>query len=229
MTNTELSALFERIANLLDISGEQGFRVNAYHRAARVVKDLPKDVAAMLAEGSLAEVDGIGKGMLEKIEQYVRTGKIDKHEELAATVPAGLPALLDIPGMGPKKVAIVWKELGVETLEALKQAIASGAAAKLKGFGEKSVAQIMAGMEFAAKATERTPLGVAWPLAQAVVEQVRALPGVKRVEIAGSLRRALETIGDVDILCEAKDGQPVIDAFTTLPGVARVLAAGDTK
>src|SRR5262249_59229332 len=132
-------------------------------------------------------------------------------------------------GGGEKKVAIVWKELGVESLEALKQAIASGAAAKLKGFGEKSVAQIMAGMEFAAKATERTPLGVAWPLAQAVVEQVRALPGVKRVEIAGSLRRALETIGDIDILCEAKDGRPVIDAFTTLPGVARVLAAGDTK
>ncbi len=229
MTNSELSAIFERIGDLLDISGEQVFRVNAYRRAARIVKDLPRDAASMLADGSLAKVDGIGKGLLEKIEQYVKTGKIDLHEELASSMPAGLPGLLDIPGMGPKKVALLWKELKVESADDLKKVIESGAAAKLKGFGEKSVAQIKAGMEFASKSGERTPLGVAWPIAEVIVEQVRKLPGVKRVEVAGSLRRGLETIGDVDILCEAKDGEAVVKAFTSLPGVQRVLAAGDTK
>lgn len=229
MTNSELSGIFERIADLLDIKGEMVFRVNAYRRAARTVKDLPRDAASMIADGSLADVAGIGKGLLEKIEQYCKTGKIDLHEELAASVPPGLPALLDIPGMGPKKVALLWKELGVDGMEALKKAIDDGRAAKLKGFGEKSVAQIKAGMDFASKTGDRTPLGMAWPIADGIAERVRKLPGVRRVEVAGSLRRGLETIGDVDILCEAKDGAATIEAFAAMEGVKRVLAKGDTK
>ncbi len=229
MSNAELSGLFERIADLLDIRGESSFRVNGYRRAARTFKDLPRDAAAMLADGSLAEQPGIGKGTIEKVEQYVRTGKIDLHEELAASMPKGLPALLEIPGMGPKKVALLWRELGVDGVDALRVALQSGAAAKLKGFGEKSAKQILAGLSFAETAHERTPLGLAWPLAEAMLERIRGIPGVRQAEVAGSLRRGSETIGDIDILCEAPDGAAVVRAFVELPGVKRVLASGDTK
>ncbi|MFO0974489.1 MAG: DNA polymerase/3'-5' exonuclease PolX [Phycisphaerae bacterium] len=229
MTNKPLAALFERIADLLEIRAEDGFRVNSYRRAARAIKDLPRDAAAMLADGSLADVPGIGKSTLEKITQFTTTGRIALHDELAATVPAGLPALLDVPGLGPKKVALAWKELHVDGLDALRKAIDDGRLAALKGFGEKSVSQIRAGLDFAARSADRTPLGVAWPIGLALLERVRALTGVKRADLAGSLRRGCETVGDLDILCEAPDGDAVIAAFVETPGIQRVLAAGSTK
>lgn len=229
MKNKELAAIFQNIADLLEIKDEKSFRVLSYRRTARTIKDLPKDVEALAAEGELIKLPGVGKGTVEKIEQYLANGKIELHEELMASVPAGLPPLLDIPGMGPKKVALVWQELGVESLDDLKKSIASGKAAELKGLGSKSVGQIQAGIEFAEKASGRTPMGLAWPLAQLLAEQVREIKGVKRVVIAGSLRRGAETIGDLDLLCEADGGASVVGAFTSLPKVLRVLASGSTK
>lgn len=229
MGNKELAAAFERIADLLDIQGEQSFRVNAYRRASRALKDLPQDAADLLASGALAEVPGIGKGTLEKVEQFVKTGKIALLEDLRAAIPGGLPELLDIPGMGPKKVALVWKELGVDGIDALRRVIDSGELAKLKGLGEKSVAQIKAGLEFAERSAGRTALGVALPIATALVEQVRRIRGVCRADLAGSLRRGTETIGDVDILCESASGPKVVEAFVSLPATKRVLASGQTK
>ncbi|MCZ6699702.1 MAG: DNA polymerase/3'-5' exonuclease PolX [Planctomycetota bacterium] len=229
MKNKELAAIFKNIADLLEIKDEKSFRVLSYRRTARTIKDLPKDVEALAAEGGLIKLPGVGKGTVEKIEQYLSNGKIDLREELLASVPAGLPLLLDIPGMGPKKVALVWQELGVESLDDLKKVIASGEAAKLKGLGPKSVGQIQSGIEFAEKASGRTPMGLAWPVANHLADQVRAIKGVKRVAIAGSLRRGAETIGDLDLLCEAKNGASVVAAFTSLPQVQRVLASGSTK
>ncbi|MCK6456234.1 MAG: DNA polymerase/3'-5' exonuclease PolX [Phycisphaerae bacterium] len=229
MGNKELAAAFERIADLLDIQGEQSFRVNAYRRASRALKDLPQDAADLLASGALAEVPGIGKGTLEKVEQFVKTGKIALLEDLRAAIPGGLPELLDIPGMGPKKVALVWKELGVDGIDALRRVIDSGELAKLKGLGEKSVAQIKAGLEFAERSAGRTALGVALPIATALVEQVRRIRGVCRADLAGSLRRGTETIGDVDILCESASGPKVVEAFVSLSATKRVLASGETK
>ncbi len=229
MSNAELSALFERIADLLDIRGEQVFRVNSYRRAARIVSDLPTDSAAALADGSLAETPGIGKGMLEKIEQYVRTGKIDLHEELVSSMPAGLPALLEVPGLGPKKVALAWKELKVDGVDALRRVIDSGELARLKGMGDKSVAAIREGLDFAARSADRTPLGIALPLARALAERVRSFPGAGRVEVAGSLRRGAETIGDLDLLCESAAGDQVVRRFCEMREARRVLASGDTK
>lgn len=227
--NKALAGLFERIADLLDIRGEQVFRVNAYRRAARTIKDLPQGVEELLASGRLAELPGIGKGAIEKIEQYLKTGRIELHDELTASMPEGLPALLEIPGMGPKKVAAVWRDLGVDSPDSLRAAIESGALAKLHGFGEKSVEQIKAGIAVIGRAAQRTPLGIAWPLARVIVDHVRKFPGVKRVEVAGSLRRGAETIGDVDVLCESADGAAVVRRFTGLPLAQRVLARGDTK
>lgn len=229
MVNKELSAVFNEIAALMEILGESKFRVNSYHRTARTLKDLTKDVARLAESGELEDLPGIGKATAEKIRAFLASGRIDVHEELLAKVPAGLPALLEIPGLGPKKIALAWKELNVEGIDDLKRVIASGELAKLKGLGEKSVKLIADGIAFAETTTGRTPLGLAWPLADELVAAMRQVPGVSRAEIAGSLRRGCETIGDLDLLCESDDGAAVVKAFTALPRVKRVLAAGDTK
>lgn len=229
MKNKEVASIFEEIADLLEINGEQAFRVNSYRRVARTVKDLGKDIEQVAAAGGLAELQGVGKASAEKIQEYLETGAIAMHQELLASMPAGLPKLLEISGMGPKKVALVWKELGVAGLEDLKRVIASGEFAKLKGMGAKSVEQISHGIELLENSAGRTPLGIAWPLAEELVEAMKAVKGVRRVEIAGSLRRGAETIGDLDLLCEAAADAKVVAAFTSLPQVKRILANGETK
>ena len=220
---------FERIADLMEIDGADKFRINSYRRAARTLKDCTEDIAVLAAEGRLTDLSGIGKGTAQRIAQFIDTGHVDVLDELEAKLPEGLPDLLDIPGMGPKKVALIYEKLDVRGVEDLKRVIASGELAELPGLGAASVKKIAEGLAFLERSGERTPLGVALPIAEAFAEAVRALPGVKRVEIAGSLRRGQETIGDVDLLCEAKDGKQIIKQFTSLDAVTRVLAAGDTK
>lgn len=179
-------------------------------------------------------IPGIGKGTAERIQQFLETGHIDELDALQAKLPEELPALLGISGMGPKKVALVYRELSVEGFDDLKRVIASGELAKLPGLGVASVKRISEGIAFLESSGGRTPLGVALPIAEALAEQVCKLPGVHRVEIAGSLRRGQETIGDIDLLCEADDGEQVVKSFVELgddnwPSIKRVLAAGKTK
>ncbi|GJQ25762.1 MAG: DNA polymerase/3'-5' exonuclease PolX [Phycisphaerae bacterium] len=226
---SDLISLFNEIADILEINGEQVFRVNSYRRAARSLKDVTEPLAELAARGGLADLPGIGKSMAAKIEEFLSTGKITMHEELCASIPPGLLKLRAIPGMGPKKIALVWKELGVDSLDALRAKIQSGELAKLKGMGEKSVEQIAKGIDFAERSGDRTPLGVAWTLADEILAALRKITGVRRAEAAGSLRRGCETIGDVDILCESENGAAVIEVFTKLPQAVRVLAAGETK
>lgn len=229
MANRELVDIFERIADFLDIKGEDAFRVNSYRRVARALEDLTEDVADMAAAKRLEEIPGVGKATKEKIAQFVLTGHVALHDELKASMPDGLPALLEIPGMGPKKVGLVWKELGVTNIDELKAAAESGKLAGLKGMGAKTAAHILQGIAFLEQSRGRTPLGLALPLAEELAEWVRRISKVKRVEIAGSLRRGAETIGDIDLVCESADGAAVIRAFGKLPLVVRVLASGDTK
>ncbi|MBI5763426.1 MAG: DNA polymerase/3'-5' exonuclease PolX [Planctomycetes bacterium] len=229
MKSRELYAIFEQMADLMEIQGEQSFRVNSYRRAARTMKELTTDIDELAKTGGIVELPGIGKGMAGKIEEYLASGKIAAHQELLQAVPPELPALLEVPGLGPKKVALAWKELGVVDVTTLKSAIDSGKLAKLKGLGEKSVLQISEGLSFAEKSTGRTPLGLAMPLAEELVAAMRAVKGVRRAEYCGSLRRGAETIGDVDILCESDDGAAVVKAFTSLPQAKKVLASGTTK
>ncbi|MCG8407943.1 MAG: DNA polymerase/3'-5' exonuclease PolX [Phycisphaerales bacterium] len=221
--------IFNEMADLLEIKGEQVFRINSYRRAARTIKDLADDIETVAGDGELAKLPGIGKSTAEKIEEYLNKGKISKHQALLQSVPAGLPALLNIPGMGPKKIALAWKALDVTGVSDLKRVIDSGELAQLKGMGAKSVEQIAAGLQFAEGVSDRTPLGLAWPLAEELAEHMRKVKGVRRVEIGGSLRRGCETIGDLDLLCEAKDGERVVQAFTSLPHTKSVLASGKTK
>jgi len=234
MINAELSRVFERIADLLEIDGADRFRVNSYRRAARTFKDTTEDIATLAAQNRVESLPGVGKGTAARIRQYIKTGRIDVLAELEAKLPSGLPALLDIQGMGPKKIASLHKKLGIASLDDLKEAIAAGKVAQLAGFGATSVKRIEEGIAFLERSQGRTPLGVALPIAEELAGRVGALKGVRRVEIAGSLRRGEETVGDIDILCQAEEGKDdlcpsVIEAFVGFEDVKRVLASGATK
>lgn len=229
MTNEDVARIFEEIADMLEIKGEDAFRVNSYRRVARTLDDLAEDVNRIAARGELAALAGVGKSSAAKIQELLDTGKLKFREELAREVPESILALLQIPGLGPKKVAVLWKQKQVDSIERLKQAVESGELDDLKGFGKKSLSQIADGIAFLQSASGRTRLGEAWELAEQLRDAIAGIPGVKRIENAGSLRRGRETVGDLDLLCIARDGAQVIERFAKLPGVTKVLAAGDTK
>ncbi len=229
MTNADVARAFDEIADLLEIKGEDGFRVNSYRRVARTVGDLAENIVDIAARGELNTLAGVGKSSAGKIQELLDTGKLAQRDELTREVPATLLNLLDIPGVGPKKIAVFWKELGVTGIDDLKSAIADDRLKGLKGFGPKSIAQMQRGIEFRARSAGRVRLGDVWNVAAELREAVGAMSGVKRVESAGSLRRARETVGDLDLLCIADDGAAIVQRFTQLPGVTEVLAAGATK
>jgi DNA polymerase (family 10) len=229
MKNASISELFSEMADIMEIIGEDRFRINSYRRVARVIADMPTDVEEILATGKLAQTPGIGKSSLAKIEEFIKTGKITAHQELLKNIPQTLLELLKIPGMGPKGVKAVYENLKVKSIVDLKAAIESGKLAELTGFGDKKAAIIAKGIEFLAKSTGRIRLDQAFNAATIVIEFLKGLPGVKKIEYAGSLRRCAETIGDVDILVSAKEGKKIIDTFVGAEFVQEVLAAGDTK
>ncbi|MBK8915953.1 MAG: DNA polymerase/3'-5' exonuclease PolX [Phycisphaerales bacterium] len=229
MTNAEAARAFDELADLLEIKGEDSFRVNTYRRVARTLGDLAVELTDVAARGELAALPGIGKASAEKIEELLRTGKLALRDEITREVPATLLELLQVQGLGPKKAALLWRERGVTSLAQLKQCIESGGLADLRGFGKKSIDSIRQGISFVESSAGRSRLGWAWGVAQRVAEALRGIPGVTRVEPAGSLRRGCETVGDLDLLCIADDGAAVVDAFTRIAGVEAVLAHGPTK
>ena len=231
--NTELAGLLDEMAAMLELLGANRFRVNAHQKAARVIKDHPTDLSTLAEdEKALTAIDGIGKGMAEKIREFASEECLAEHDELRSKVPAGLLRLLRVPGLGPKKIKLLWEELGVESVEDLRRVLDDGSAAELKGMGAKTVENIKDSLEFASKADRRLPIGMARPIAEAMLERVRGVKGVTRAEYAGSLRRGRESIGDIDILAVAKDekaAQALGETFRGGEGVVKVLAAGDTK
>ncbi len=229
MTNRELAETFTLIANLLEIKGETVYKTLAYRRAAESLTALAGDVNQYWKEEKLLEIPGVGKSIAEKIDELIRTGSLQFLQKIEQEVPAGLAEWLQVPGLGPKKVALIWKELGITTLAALTAAAQEGKLRKLTGLGEKSEAQILKGIESLARRSGRVPLGRAWPLAQQIISALRKVKGVTAAEPAGSLRRMRSTVGDLDILVAARESEPVMEAFTTLPGVDRVLGKGETK
>jgi DNA polymerase (family 10) len=237
MRNHELAGVFDRIADILEITGEDRFRINSYRKVARSLSDLTEDVADIAARGALVGIPGVGKSTVGKIEEWLKTGKMAAYEEARAKVPPGLPELLKIGGLGPKTVAQFWSELQIAGLDDLKAALADGRIAGLKGFGEKkleNVRKAVAELEAmkASGAASRVLLGLAWPVAESVAQRLRGLPGVLRAEPAGSLRRRKESVGDLDFVVAVKsaaDAPAVTAAVTKFPEVAAVLAHGDTK
>jgi DNA polymerase (family 10) len=230
--NHDLSDLFERMAQLMEIKGENVFKCLAFHKVARALKDMTIDLRKCCEDGTLKKIEGIGDSSRKIIEQYIKEGRSTDHDELAASVPAGLVPMLDIPGLGPKTIALFWKERGITSIDQLSKALADGSLEGIKGIGEKKLDAIKQGIELKAKSAGRMSIGQALPLAQSLVEQLRKVPGVLAAQYAGSLRRWRETVGDVDLICAVKDesqGQGISDAFVKFPEVARVLGQGPTK
>jgi len=229
MKNAVLSEIFEQMADIMEILGEDRFRINTYRRVARLISEMPTDVAELLANGRLAQTPGIGKSSLAKIEEFVKTGTINAHRQLLKKIPHTLLELLTIPGVGPKGVKAVYEKLKIKTVAELKRAIEDGSVAELPGFGEKKAAAIARGIEFRQKATGRIRLDQAFVAAQLVTNFLKTRTGIENIQPAGSLRRRAETIGDVDILVTAGKGKQIVEAFTSASFVQEVLASGPTK
>ena len=229
MNNRELADTFTLIANLLEIKGEVIYVTLAYRKAAENLVSLGRDASEYWKEGKLREIPGVGKAISEKIDELLSTGKLQFLENLKQQVPPGLAEWLQVPGLGPKKVALIWKELGITSLSELTLAARNAQLRNLPGMGEKSEAQILAGLESLSRRSGRIPLGRAYPLAQEIMGVLLKVPGVMNAAPAGSLRRMRSTVGDLDILVSAGESALVMEAFTTLPGVLRVLGRGETK
>lgn len=229
-TNRKVREKFEQIADMQALLGADSFRVSSNARVARAIGDLTENIEDLAQDRErLLAIDGVGKGAAEKIEEFVETGDITEHRELLDQVPAGLLEILKIPGIGPKTVRAMWKEKGVESVADLKAIIESGDILDIPRMGKKTVENMKQAIQFSERAGERTPLGVAMPIAETLVDRMRDVRGVKRAEFAGSLRRGRETIGDIDILIAANSGKSAAKAFQTMPEVTQVLAAGETK
>ena len=229
MNNRELAETFTLIANLLEIKGEVVYVTLAYRKAAESLLALAGDVDQFWKEDRLREIPGVGKSIADKIDELMRTGSLEFLKKLEQEVPAGLADWLQVPGLGPKKAKLIWKELGITTFQELTDAAREGRLRKLTGLGEKSEAQILKGIESLARRSGRVPLGRAWPLAQQIISALTEVKEVRAAEPAGSLRRMRSTVGDLDILVASRESAPVMEAFTTQPGIMRVLGRGDTK
>lgn len=233
MNNREIADLFDRVADMLEVKGEIIHRVLAYRHAAESIRELPRDLRAIAAEGGLDDVPAIGKIIAEKIQEILDTGTLRFYEKLAEEVPPGVVDILHVNGVGPKKAKMFWQTANITTLEALETAAREGKLRELPGMGAKSEAKILEGIESLKRrsADTRMPLGVALPVAEALLARLLAQSGAQKGVVAGSLRRARPTIGDVDLLVCAADeyAVPIISSFTKMDEVARVLGEGDTR
>lgn len=227
-TNDEVAALLTEYGDLLSILATDPFKPRAYEKAARAVGGYPGDLAGMDLKAILA-IPTVGRSIGEKIHEYLTTGSIPELEALRAQIPPGVRELMAVPGLGPKKAMVLFDELGVSSVDELAAAVAEDRVAGLKGFGAKTQGNIARGLEQLASSGGRVQVGVALDLAEAMLAELEELRGVRRAAFAGSLRRMQETIGDVDLLVASERAAPIMDRFTSLPAVTRVLAHGDTK
>ncbi len=229
MEKEQVAAALEEIGVLFELQGENAFKCQAYHSAARTIEQLETSLADVIASGQLGKIRGIGERLQEQITTLSRTGALPLLEDLRKKTPPGLLRMLRIQGLGPKKVRALYDQLGVEDLDALKAACAASQVETLKGFGAKTQQKILEGIEFLGQMGERVRIDQALPLAQALLEGLRSAPGIIRIELCGSLRRRKETIKDIDILVSSDDPVPIMNRFVSLPGVKQVIGRGDTK
>jgi DNA polymerase (family 10) len=228
MKNQQIAKIFNEIAELLELKGENVFRIRAYRRAAQNIDGLPKDVTTLSPE-ELEAIPGIGKDLAAKIQEYLSTGKLEKHEELKKEIPEGVLDLLRIPGLGPKKAKQFYDKLKVKSVDELEDAIRKGKLSGLPGVQKKTEENILKGIEQIKRGTERQPLGRVLPLADDIVRRMKDAAPVDKIEVAGSIRRMKDTVKDIDILTTSKHPEAVMDVFVKLPHVSRVLARGPTK
>jgi DNA polymerase (family 10) len=229
MNNRQLAETFTLVADLLEIKGEIVYKTLAYRKASESLMGLGREASEYWKEGKLQEIPGVGKAIAEKIDELLQTGKLGFLERLKQEVPPSLAEWLPIPGLGPKRTAMIWKTLGISTFAELEAAAKEGKLRDLPGMGEKSEAAILEGIASLSRRSARIPLGRAYPLAMEIIEQLKSVKGVVDAQPTGSLRRMRSTVGDLDILVAAKDSAPVMDMFVKLPRINRVLGKGPTK
>lgn len=231
MKNFELAKILYEIADLLEIQNI-AWKPVAFRKAARSIESLGEGIESIYKKGGvkgLQEIPGVGESIAKKIEEFLLTGKIVDFEKIKSKIPKGVEELLHIPGMGPKKVYHLHKELGIKSISDLENAAKSGKVRKLEGFGEKSERDILKGIELVKRGQERQLLGRVLPVARELEKQLCSLSFVRKAVVGGSLRRMKETIGDVDILVISSEPKKVMDFFTSLPVVGEVVARGPTK
>ena len=230
MNKAQIAEVLDDIGTLLELKSENPFKVRAYRSGARILDSMEEtELSRLVAEDRLQSVKGIGEALAQKITALHASGRLDYYDELKASVEPGLVEMLQIPGLGPKKIIALHDRLGVDSIAALSKACEAGKVAGLDGFGEKTQEKIIAGIKNREAYGRRHLWWDAWEIAMPILDGLRALPQVSRAEAAGSLRRGLETIGDLDFLVAASEVDPVVEWFTTRPGIAEVTAKGETK
>ncbi|MHB8086191.1 MAG: DNA polymerase/3'-5' exonuclease PolX [Dehalococcoidia bacterium] len=230
MKNSDIATVFENIADLLDLKGDNKFKIRAYARAAQVIHHLPEEMELMHDEGKdFQDITGIGDAIAKKSVELITTGRLKYYEDLKAEFPQGIINLMDIPGIGPKTAYRMATELNVGSVDQLEQAIKDGRVASLERMGEKTAANILHSIEVFRRKDRRISLGEALPIVEEILDSLRHVAGVQNLMPAGSLRRFKETVGDIDLMGTADDPESVIQAFIKLPQVREVLSQGPTK
>ncbi len=229
--SAKVCQIFREMADFLSIKGENPFRVRAYEKAAETLEHLPGGLEELHRQGTLAGIPGIGKGMLEKIDTILNTGRLPAHEKLKIEIPQGVRELLSIPDIGPKTVKLLHETAKVKNISDLEQFIQSGKLRDLPGMGAKTEDNILRGIRLYRTSRARILLGKALPIVEDIIAELKnkASPWIERISPAGSLRRGKETIGDIDILVSSRDSHPIMDALVQLSPVEEVLAKGETK
>ena len=229
MDKKDIIEVLERIGTMLEIKGENPFKVRAYFSGARTLQTMEEDLDKVIGEGRLGEIPGIGKALTEKVETLYTTGELEFYDKLVASVPSGLMDLLEVPGLGGKKIKALHEQLDVDSIDSLTKACREGKVAELKGFGAKTQEKILSGI----KNREVYAARHLWWDARAVVERIlpalQALPDVERAEAAGSFRRGMETVGDLDFIVASSNPAPIMEWFVGMEGITEVTAHGETK
>ena len=229
MEKNDIASVLDEIATFMELTGENPFKIRAYSAGARILENMTEDLGELIDGGKLADIPGLGEALVDKITTLRRDGVLPFHQKLKASIPAGLLEVMQIPGLGPKKVRALWTQLAVEDLAKLKEVCESGAVAELKGFGAKTQEKILEGIKNRIAYGKRHRWYEAAAIAEPILVGLRALPQVSLAESAGSLRRARETVGDLDFLVASSEPKPIMDWFVAYPGVKEVTAHGETK
>ncbi|HVU07438.1 MAG TPA: DNA polymerase/3'-5' exonuclease PolX [Verrucomicrobiae bacterium] len=229
MDKDKVAEILVEIGTLLELKGENPFKTRAYANAARTIESLNEPLQKLVAEKRLGEIKGIGEALEQKITELVETGKLKYYDELKASIPPGLIEMLEIPGVGPKKIKVLHDRLGIDSIEKLEAACKSDKVAGLDGFGEKTQMNILEGIERKRAYASKHLVSDALRAAEPLLENLRGHPAVIRCSAAGSLRRFKEIIGDIDLLASSKKPTDVIEFFVSQPGIIKVIAKGETK
>jgi DNA polymerase (family X) len=229
MINQEIAAIFDHMSRVLAFKGKDRFRALAYERAAGSLRGLDQDVTGLAREKKLEEIPGVGHDLSEMIEEYIDTGHIRRCEREMRNVPDTLIEMMDIPGLGPKTLALIHEKFRIKNTDELMRLIEKGSLGKLRGFGEKKIENLRRGIELYQSGKERRPLGKVMPLAEKLLDETRRMKLVDRADLAGSLRRGQETIGDIDLLISSRKAEEALREFVKLPSIKRATALGGTR